>query len=117
MGTVFEVSCTCGFKSSVHVGAGQMNFETYCGAPAVCKPCGVFLELNYFIKDQKCPDCDEPVVFYDDSSLQAPVAEGQQGWLVEWHVEPTPFRLPWTTFYCPRCHQLALTFELGALFD
>ncbi len=116
MGIKLRGLCKCGFDTGdIFVGAGFMNFMDTCNAPAICLNCNEFLVRNYMKKNEaRCPGCDGKVTFYDDPSLYDPSAKIEEhGYLFIWRVADKDefFKLPDTSFLCPKCKNMTLVFE------
>lgn len=122
MGQILEATCTCSFQArGLFVGGGMRNFETYCGAPALCCDCGVIHILNYLDRPHVCPHCGNAVVFYNDPrlfSLPATKTEDRPA-VFSWHVpgEAEPFVLLDVDYLCPTCREMHLRFTLTGFWD
>lgn len=122
MGQILEANCTCGFRATgLFVGGGMMNFETFCGAPALCDAWGVIHVLDYLEPSNQCPDCGKDAVFYNDPTLfSLPPGESQDVPTVfYWNVsgEAEPFRLLDVDYFCPRCREMRLRFASIGFWD
>jgi len=122
MGSMLKGSCECGFESEIiSAGGGMSNFQEYCGAPAICLNCKEFLVLNYMNNCSKCPSCGYEITFYNDPSTQIPLKESYNDLedIFKWHVskEKGDFWLLKTSYLCPKCGKMTLTFELVGLWD
>jgi hypothetical protein len=109
---MIEAKCRCGFESgTIMQGGGMLNFETIDYEPAICLKCKKFLVLNYKIKNQKCPDCNTEIVFYNDKSVQRKTKSYQKK--IPWGA----FYVPDTTCLCPRCGKLTMRFYFRGYWD
>lgn len=61
MGSIRQVSCPCGFKSSVKVGGGMRDFRTNSTFPFYCEKCGL-VEVNVTKEPLHCPKCNSTEV-------------------------------------------------------
>jgi len=122
MGALLMAQCPCGFSSgTIGVGGGMLNFTTYCGAPARCVVCGAFNVVNYLDSAPQCPQCGGDVQFYDDPALQTPPdpAMPSRRDVFNWYLDQQgrSFRLPDTTYQCPQCAELRLSFTQRGNWD
>ena len=122
MGEILEAVCPCGFNAkNLFVGGGMTNFETYCGAPALCNECGRLLVLNYLDSTSRCPECGKPVVFYNDPSLfSLPTGENEKTpTVLSRNVpgEPEPFALLDVEYLCPACWKMRMRFVSSGFWD
>jgi DNA-directed RNA polymerase subunit M/transcription elongation factor TFIIS len=120
MGSIFKASCPCGFRSdSLFLGGGFKNFETYCGAPALCTSCGSLTVINYLEENPRCRNCGGPVRFYNNSQLQSRKPSSKQ--MVEevfsWKYKSGIFTLPNTEYLCPKCGKMTMRFEHQGMWD
>ena len=61
MGSIRQVACPCGFKTTVKIGGGMRDFRDNSIFPFYCEECG-FVEVN-ITKDQlHCPKCNSTEV-------------------------------------------------------
>jgi hypothetical protein len=117
MGDLIEAQCKCGFMQKLMFGGGMSNFQTFCGVPAYCKSCKKMFNLNYFVKDSKCPDCHKPVVFYNSKSLQGPPTGNKKSEPFAWNLDDETFELPAVFYLCPKCQKFLLNFRSVGNFD
>ncbi len=119
MGTIIKAICKCGFESeNIFAGGGFVSFRTTCIAPAVCVHCAKFLVLNYIEKDPECPECGKKVTFYDDPSVQKQRKDPGGKDIFSWNTNSKGvFRLPDTSYLCPKCGKMGLKFTLVGLWD
>jgi predicted RNA-binding Zn-ribbon protein involved in translation (DUF1610 family) len=69
---------------------------------------------------EKCPDCGNEVVFYDDPSVQAKIYDSKKpANIFSWHIsdEGKDFQLPDTRYLCPKCGKMTLIFTLIGNWD
>jgi len=121
MGSALNAKCPCGFSSEeLFVGGGMTNFETYCGAPALCESCRTVEVVNYLDERPKCPTCKGPLKFYDDPTLRRkPRRVSSRTPLVfSWKLDKGSFKLPNTQYRCPRCGEVKMRFfDAGVEWD
>lgn len=122
MGTILAAGCSCGFSSGdFFAGGGTLSFTTFCGAPALCETCSAISILNYLDDNPSCSQCGGSVRFYNDPTLQAPLdpAAPARREIFSWRAsgERDVFRLPETSYRCPQCHELRMTFNEVGMWD
>lgn len=121
MGSSLIASCPCGYSSEeLAVGGGMADFQTYCGAPALCETCRAVVVVNYLDDQPVCPTCTEPVTFYDAPALRrSPRRVSSKTPLVfSWKVKKGTFKLPDTEYRCPRCGGVKMRFsDAGLCWD
>ena len=117
MGSALNAKCPCGFSSEdLAVGGGMMNFQTYCGAPALCEACADMLVVNYLDDQPACPMCKGAIMFYNAPRLRRKLRRGSPGTplIFSWTLEKGSFKLPDTEYRCPRCGKVKMRFfDLG----
>jgi hypothetical protein len=114
MGCTAIASCPCGYDSGeFRVGQGMTGPEP-CYFPAYCKEGNHLVDINMSDSPRRCPAGHQTTpVPYNTGSLikrigQTVVAEW--GWLdARKHLALTD-----GSYFCPRCHQYALTFREGS---
>ena len=71
MGSILNAECVCGYRrEGLFMGAGMLDFEKVCSAPAFCENCHEVVLADYLAKAPKCPKCKGKPIFYDDVCLR-----------------------------------------------
>jgi hypothetical protein len=120
MGSAINAKCPCGFSSDdLAVGGGMANFQTYCGAPALCETCRTIEIVNYLDDQPVCPGCQGAITFYNSPSLRRKLGRGSKIEPVfSWKLEKGSFKLPDTEYRCPRCGEVKMRFfDAGVCWD
>ena len=112
MGSIVDVHCVnCGLTQEHSVGAGMLDFRTYCSFPFACHDCKSVVTINRFEETHKCPTCESTNLQpYDHPDLQE---NKPQDYVVNWGE----YLLSEGAHYCPACKHQGLWFKQGALFD
>ncbi|HMR66390.1 MAG TPA: hypothetical protein PKE64_20450 [Anaerolineae bacterium] len=118
MGDILAAQCECGFYTEIAAGGGKMDFQTYCGAPALCTDCGQFAALNWLDKDVPCPACGGEIRFYDDPALRSRsnVVTQPGSPVFSWNARGG-FTLPDNRYYCPDCQEMRMRFDNIGCWD
>ena len=121
MGSALNAKCPCGFSvEELAVGGGMMNFQTYCGAPALCEACADMVEVNYLADQPACPNCKGAITFYNAPRLRRKTRRGSQRPppVFSWELGKGSFKLPDTEYRCPRCGEVKMRFfDAGICWD
>lgn len=118
MGTMLEARCDCGFAREFFAGGGMTDFDTTCALPAACLPCQQFVVANYVGKEARCPECDEPLAFYDSPSLQGGLDEivrREHSFFLP--NSGREVRIPARGCVCPKCGEFGLCFMQTGCWD
>ncbi len=120
MGSSLNAKCPCGFSAEEFaVGGGMMNFQTYCGAPALCETCADMLVVNYLDDQPACPKCKGAITFYNAPRLRRKKRQVSKRTplVFSWTLGRT-FKLPDTEYRCPRCGEVRMRFfDAGICWD
>jgi len=108
MGGIIKAICECGFETDLMTGSSANNYHKVCNAPALCLNCSKLLTNNYLSDDTKCSTCDNPVTFYNDSSLHE---------TAENNMESVYFFLPEGNCLCPACGKMKMRFIHTGCWD
>lgn len=120
---MIQAICECGYKSiEIYAGGGFMNFKDVLSAPALCTNCYTFTIRNYFTKYSYCKKCKSKITFYDDRSLwkDKNASTGEKNCIFYWNVDfinDIAFRLPATSYLCPKCREFKMNFFTCGLWD
>lgn len=119
MGSLVEARCRCGYhKAEIRVGGGMDTFASECDFPVLCSTCNDLTEANLLAATPRCLECDgTSITSYDDPPLH-PKQAGQP--VATWDVASEIGRdlvLHEGNYYCPRCHEMTLTFNLTGMWD
>ena len=120
MGSILNAECGCGYKrEGLFAGAGMLDFEKVCSAPAFCENCHEVVLADYLAKVPKCPKCKGKPSFYDDVSLRSESPGREEDPLFEWHMDwiGKVFRLPGAAYLCPCCLEKKMRFVNAGFFD
>ncbi|MCX6157601.1 MAG: hypothetical protein NTY74_06465 [Ignavibacteriae bacterium] len=114
-GNIVSAKCDCGFKTSMALGGGKMNFETVCIFPFYCKDCSSLIELNTFNEKYFCEKCNsENVMCYDNDSLRAHKSDIS---VFGWNLDRKSYVLKDDFYLCPQCKEFKLKFKSIGFFD
>jgi len=109
MADLLEMSCACGYRTSVHTGGLMSNFNEVSWWPFYCHTCGV-VNVNWR-QEIQCPGCGSgEVIPYGE----APASRNQSCELA--YVQAWDYRACQVGHLCPRCSGYSLKFDRGMLW-
>jgi len=112
MGGIIKAICKCGFETDFMTGSSATNYNEVCNAPAICFKCSKLVTRNYLSEDAACPACSNPLVFYNQRSLQD---LGENEKLL--HPQTGVFILPVVNCLCPKCNKKEMKFLHTGCWD
>jgi hypothetical protein len=113
MGTVYKVTCICGYETGVGVGAGRaLTREHKSYYPVLCQACEKVGSSVFGATEAICSHCQSTnLVRYDDPNLR----EAMEDYLTKnSQTDPESNRhieLTEGLYFCPVCKEFGLSFE------
>lgn len=104
MGSIRNVSCRCGFKSTAKIGGGMRDFRNNSVFPFYCNTCGL-VEVNITKKELCCPKCTSIKVMQYGRSPISDLPEIKRG-SVSWDNYTAELK----GHLCPACKQKTMEF-------
>jgi hypothetical protein len=111
MGTRLAYTCRCGYTGGGSLGGGKLDFESFCGAPAICRTCAVVKTVNA-LAPLSCPTCRGAVELLADE-------RGEEGasMAMSWRLRDSILVIRPGPHVCPKCQRAALSISHAGHFD
>jgi hypothetical protein len=113
MGSIIKGICkNCGYETKdLYYGGGFMNFTTCCDYPVLDEKKKEIKMANIMDKEEvikKNPN----LVFYDDESLADRKLQNRENFH-EW----SEYKIYYEGYFCPKCNQFSLGFDMSGCWD
>ncbi len=114
-GDIITAECECGFKNTMMLGGGKLNFETVFLFPYYCTECSEMKVLNALSESHCCDKCNSGnVIPYDDESLRLHFSNN----VVFSRSVDTVIHILYDDFYfCPKCKEFKMKFTQTGNWD
>ncbi len=108
MGSSSDAHCfSCGYDTSLFLGAGRANFTTYAAWPVSCSVCAAVTTANFKQTPLACEKCHATDVLpFTDRSIWNGDGEETEMW--------SELRLTNDHYRCPKCSKFELRFGTNA---
>lgn len=111
MGSSVIAECKCGYKRSILIGGGMMNFTTTCYFPCLCEKCEEVVQVNLLSRRPKCPSCRTTrLIPYDDSRVIGKIGKNDVAELNMQDELGRALVIKDGKCYCPKCKKYYLRF-------